>query len=84
MERIRELQYIFSFVDEGCFDTELACNQLRSLWTAYCLHHGLDVDTREYDRGLLEIWTQVAVVEGDTANWSDYDSFEIFMCTELE
>lgn len=83
MEKIQELQYIFSFADEGCFDTEPACNQLRSLWTAYCLHHGLDVDTGGYDNDLLAVWERVAATESDTAYWSDYDSFDGFMCLDL-
>lgn len=82
MERVQELQYIFSFADEGCFDSEFACNQLRCLWTAYSLHHDLDVDTSEYDKDLVEIW-QVANSNGYSACWNNYDSFEVFMCTEL-
>ncbi len=35
MDRTTELQYIFSFIDESGFDAEIACIQLRSLWTAY-------------------------------------------------
>lgn len=83
MEREQELQYIFSFADEACFDMEPACSQLRSLWTAYCLHHGLDVDTSGYDNDLLAVWERVAATESDTAYWSDYDSFDGFMCADL-
>lgn len=83
MGQIQELQYIFSFVNEGCFDTEIACNQLRSLWTAYCLHHDLDVDTHRYDNALMEVWTLVAATEDYAAGWSSYDSFGDFMCADL-
>lgn len=82
-ERSQELQYIGSFADEGCFDMELACNQLRSLWTAHCLHHNLDVDTSKYDHDLMAVWAQVSAIEGDTACWSDFDSFGKFMCADL-
>ena len=82
-ERTRELQYIISFAGQGCFDAELACNQLRSLWTAYCLHHDLDVDISGYDNDLTTVWAQVAAVEDDTACWSDYSSFGSFMCAHL-
>lgn len=82
-ERTRELQYIISFAEQGCFDTELACNQLRGLWTAYCLHHGLEVDTSVYDGDLQSVWAQVAAVESDTAYWGNYSSFDDFMCVNL-
>ncbi len=82
-ERTRELQYIVTFAGEGGFDTELACDQLRSLWTAYCLHHKLEVDTSVYDSDLRSVWAQVAAVERDTAYWSDYSSFDDFMCANL-
>ena len=82
-DQTEELQYIFSFATEGCFDTELACDQLRSLWTAYCLRHGLAADTRRYDNDLSSVWARVAVDENDTAFWSDYDSFDGFMCAHL-
>lgn len=82
-ERSRELQYIISFAERGCFDTELACNQLRGLWTAYCLHHDLEVDTSVYDGDLQSVWAQVAAVESDTAYWGNYCSFDNFMCVNL-
>lgn len=83
MEKRQEFQYIGSFVDEGCFDSELVCNQLRSLWTAYCLHHNLDVDTNGYDHDLTDIWAQVSATEDGTACWSDFDSFDAFMSADL-
>ena len=79
----QELQYIFSFATEGCFDTEVACDQLRSLWTAYCLRYGLVVDTLKYDNDLSAVWARVAADESDTAFWSDFDSFDNYMCTNL-
>ena len=82
-ERTRELQYIVSFAGAGGFDMELACNQLRSLWTAYCLRHNLAVDTGTSDHTLMDVWERIAAVEGDTAYWSDYDSFDNFMCANL-
>lgn len=82
-ERTRALQYILEFVDENCFDMELACKQLRSLWTAHCLRHNLDVDTNKYDHDLMKIWESIAATEDDTAYWSDFDSFNGFMCANL-
>lgn len=55
MDREKELAYIIGFAVESCFDDELSCQQLRSLWTAYCFHHGLDADTADYDADLAAI-----------------------------
>ena len=82
-ERERALQYVLDFANENCFDAELTCNQLRSLWTAHCLRYGLNVDTSEYDKDLMTVWARAAAVEGDTAYWSDYSSFDSFMCAHL-
>lgn len=83
MDRTKELAYIIRFAIESSFDDELSCQQLRSLWTVYCFHHGLDTDTADYDADLAAIWKEIIQVEEDTAFWSDYDSFSGFMCAEL-
>ena len=82
-ERRRELRYIDSFVFENSFYEEIARDQLRILWTAYCLHHGLDADTKGYDDDLSRIWEAICDAECDTADWSDYESFQQFMCRYL-
>ena len=33
--------------------------QLRALWSAYCLRHNLDVDTRQYKDDLMILWEVV-------------------------
>lgn len=78
-ERQRELDYIASFVKENSFYEEIARDQLRILWTAYCLHHGLDADTNEYDSDLVRVWDAICASELDTADWSDYEAFQRFM-----
>lgn len=79
----QEFDYIVGFAVESSFDNELACQQLRSLWTAYCFHRGLDVDTAEYDAALAGIWKEVSAGEEDTAYWNDFNSFDQFMSAEL-
>ena len=79
----QEFDYIVGFAVESCFDNELACQQFRSLWTAYCFHRGLDVDTEEYDAALAGIWKEVSAGEEDTAYWNDFNSFDQFMSAEL-
>ncbi len=78
-----ELKYMKQFAFESCFDADVCRDQLRSLWTAYCFHHSLDVDTADYDADLRVLWEAVAEVERETADWSDFDSFDRFMCKEL-
>ena len=79
----RELEYMKDFSREACFESEECRDQLRSLWTAYCLHNNLIVDTGTYDDDILELWSAVSQVEDDTAEWSDFDSFDNFMCAYL-
>ena len=79
----REFEYLKSFSREAFFDTEVCRDQLRSLWTAYCLHNDLIVDTGAYDSDILELWSVVSISEEDTAEWSDFDSFDNFMCAYL-
>lgn len=83
VSREAEMKYLKEFVRQGCFDVELIRDQLRCLWTAYCLHHGLDADTSGYDNDLKDLWNATAEDEPETADWSDYDSFDNFMCRFL-
>lgn len=83
MSQKEELDFILAFIEESSFDEELVCQQLRSLWTAYCLHHGLDVDTRDYDADITTVWTVMSENEDDNAYWSDFDSLSSYLCAEL-
>lgn len=83
VSREAEMRYLKEFARQGCFDEELCRDQLRCLWTAYCLHHRLDADTSGYDCDLMELWNATAEDEPETADWSDYDSFDKFMCQYL-
>lgn len=77
VSREAEMKYLKAFVRQGCFDEELSRDQFR------CLHHGLDADTSGYDNDLKELWSATAEDEAETADWSDYDSFDNFMCRFL-
>ena len=83
MERNAEFKYMATFAIESYLIEELARDQLRSLWTAYCFHHNLDVDTEEYDEDLSQLWDVVSEVGDGTSEWSDYDGFSNFMCRYL-
>lgn len=75
MEIQEELNYLLSFVDESSFDQEVACDQLICLWTAYCLHRNMDVDTLTYDTQIQKIWDRVLSNEPDPAFWGDFEAF---------
>lgn len=55
---LKEWQYLLGFAqgfDGDIFD-EPEYQQLQSLWTAFCLHNDLMVDTGIYDSRIREIW----------------------------
>ncbi len=83
VSREAEMKYLKEFARQGCFDEEASRDQLRCLWTAYCFHHRLDADTSGYDNDLFDLWNTVAEDEAETADWSDYESFDNFMCRYL-
>lgn len=86
MNRVEEFRYLLVYTAQSHFDNELSRFQLRSLWTAYCFHQNIDVDTAIYDNDLLDLWNimdkSVPAVTCD-ADWSCYDRFEKFMCAYL-
>ena len=45
VSRKAEFMYLRAYAEQSSFDEEVCRDQLRMLWTAYCLHHNLDVDT---------------------------------------
>lgn len=83
VSRSAEMAYLKEIVQQSCFDVEISRDHLRCLWTAYCFHQHLDVDTSGYDNDLLELWNVLADTEPETADWSDYDSFGNYMCEYL-
>lgn len=85
--RDAEFNFLCFFARETPFDIDVSRTQFRALWTAYCLHHNLYVDTGSYDSDLARLWTAVKEdydEDGpDTGDWSDFDSFDDFMCGDL-
>ena len=78
-----EMEWMKQFTMDNSFDVEVCRYQLRAAWTAYCLHNGYQPDTFQYDCNLEELWKAVAETEPETADWSDLDSFDQFMCELL-
>lgn len=83
ISRVAEFDFMLSYVQESCFDEEICRDWLRMLWTAYCLHHRLEVDTSSYNNDLLELWSKLDEINDGTSDWSDFSSFDHFMCTYL-
>lgn len=79
----KEFDFIRSYIKESSFDEEVACEQLRSLWTAYCLHHNVDADTDWYDTLLCIMWSKIFDSGVKAACWLNYEQFEVFMCRNL-
>ena len=53
----RELDYVRSFArGVESWTDHLQLYQLRCLWTAYCFHQDMEVDTFSYDNELMQIW----------------------------
>ena len=79
--RNEEFEYLLKFVGEADLSEEVLRLQLKSLWSAYCLHKNFDADTLQYDRACRDLWEKVE--EKDTSCWSDFDSFENYLCEYL-
>ena len=52
-----EYEYILTFIKEAeeSVSEPLIFNQVRALWTAFCLHHNVCVDTHDYDWRVMEL-----------------------------
>jgi len=78
-----EFDFLTGYAVESFFDEEICRDRLRMLWTAFCLHHGLDVDTHVYDCYLSELWERLRETGDGTSEWSGFDGFETFLCKYL-
>ena len=85
---IEEFGFIVNFAKEADFGYEVCRKQLRSLWTAYCLHSDYECDTVSCDNDLSELWK---VVDKNTSSpWEDdedgvagFELFDNYMCEEV-
>lgn len=86
MDRAEEFEYILKFAGERDFEELIERRQLRSLWTAYCLRHNLDCDTKPYYETLRELWYTInkndtGVVAND--GWLCHHDFDLYMGADL-
>lgn len=77
-----EFRYLTEYATASGFEGSLCREQLRSLWTAFCIHHDFDVDTYGYDRRLEALWERIRESGNAASAWGDYDDFCGFMCID--
>lgn len=71
-----EFDYMRGFIGGADFGIgNISFTRLRALWTAFCLHNNLDVDTYTYDRYLAMLWK--SLLENGTGGFG-LDSFDEF------
>ena len=79
MDEQSEWQFILAYVKDGTtyFHNAACRNQLVALWTSYCLHSNLDVDTEMYDAVLMDLFNALSdeqKAELRCAHFSEFDS----------
>ena len=86
MDSNKEFQFMLQFAKERSNEAsepwdKIEREQLRALWTAYCIHENLDRDTRGYDEALTELWQSVVEdsVICDTDEFHDLPHFGLYM-----
>jgi len=82
INREQEFLYLKNYVKESNFGEDICQEQMRCLWTTYCLHNNLTVDTIDYDNDLLSVW-ETAEGIGNRSTFCTYDDFDDFMCSYL-
>ena len=80
-----EFKYLLDFAKSADFFYKAQRSQLRSLWTAYCFHADMDVDTRGYDEDLRQIWESLPEnrEEDSGEDFATFEKFDDFMCVVL-
>ena len=78
--KVEELNDIKSFIRKADFHREFHRNQFRSLWTAYCIRHNLEVDTMFYNKNLEELWH---IITTSINIWDNINDFKSFMAEWL-
>lgn len=76
MDEQREYEYILECIESSEDLSEMVVmQQLRCLWTAYCLHQNIDVDTVEYDNRVMEMWNVMQKNESAPYSSLEYGRF---------
>lgn len=62
----KDFDFILSFVKDGSASSLLGLEQLRALWTAFCIRNDLDPDTTGYDGYFTNLFNLFFEVYSDT------------------
>lgn len=84
MDKQQEFDFITEFIEssEDLYD-RTTIFQLRCLWTAFCIHQGLNVDTCEYDSKFGILWAVMEETGMNPYNSDEYERFYDAMCKYL-
>lgn len=79
-----ELDYILERIKSSDgLDIPLVMRQIKSLWTAFCLHHDQSVDTHSYDMNMLTLWKYMCRNKSNPYSSVDYERFYNIMSGNL-
>lgn len=76
-----EWQFLADYVKDDTTDFRNAAyrSQLMALWTAYCMHNDLDVDTKMYDATLFDLWLAVLLEQRRALHIFRFSEFDSWM-----
>ena len=76
---LKEFQSIIEYISTADFDNSVCLEQLRALWTAYCIHNRYECDTYTYDVEIKELYKKYAQQNTSLT----VEQFDEFMCEHL-
>lgn len=82
MNHRKELECMCSFATTA-WDAEADYELLRCLWTAFCIHQDIDIDTLEYDTGIHLLYTTLVLSNPKREYFKSQEDFDAFMCKHL-
>lgn len=75
MNKIKFLNYIINYAIHTGWEDFHGKNQIRSLFTSWCLIFRIDADMKERDDALVEIYNRTAMEE--LVEYTDYKRFMV-------
>lgn len=76
-----EWQFLVDYVkdDTTDFRNSTCRSQLIALWTAYCMHNDLCVDTKMYDATLFDLWLILSLEQERALGCCCFSEFDSWM-----
>lgn len=82
-------EFVLDFIKEADFGFDVCQEQLRYLWTTYCLRNDQYPDTYDYDNDIRDLYrivnqnTTNCWVNSSEYNTDGFEEFDKFMCQFL-